>query len=107
MVGELEPGEFLERRARGERLVLLDVREPWEIDIAPVPAEHLRIPMGEIAERVGELDADTATVVLCRSGARSLRVAQFLESRGFAAVFNLAGGILAWSRDLDPTIRAY
>ena len=63
--------------------------------------------MGRIAERVSELDASKETVVICRSGGRSLQVARFLEGQGFSAVFNLAGGILAWSRDLDPRIPQY
>jgi len=62
--------------------------------------------MGEIAERLGELDRSKETVVLCRSGRRSLEVANFLQQNGFRAV-NLAGGILAWSRDVDATIPTY
>lgn len=107
MVEELSPREFLERRGGGAELTLLDVRESWEIALAPVPSATVHIPMGELADRVGELDPRRHTVVICRSGGRSAQVAQFLERRGFSAVFNLAGGILAWSRDLDPTIPQY
>jgi rhodanese-related sulfurtransferase len=107
MVKELSPREFLERRDGGVAQTLLDVREDWEIALAPVPSEVVHIPMGEIADRVGELNSQQVTVVICRSGARSAQVAQFLASRGFSAVFNLAGGILAWSRDLDPRIPQY
>ena len=63
--------------------------------------------MGRIAERLNELDPRQATVVICRSGGRSLQVARFLTTQGFASVFNLAGGILAWSRDVDPRIPQY
>ena len=63
--------------------------------------------MGEISSRLAELDPRRDTVVICRSGGRSAQVAQFLERQGFSSVFNLAGGILAWSRDLDPTIPQY
>jgi rhodanese-related sulfurtransferase len=56
---------------------------------------------------VAELDPKLPTVVICRSGGRSLEVARFLEARGFASVYNLTGGILAWSRDLDPRIPQY
>jgi rhodanese-related sulfurtransferase len=83
------------------------VREDWETQLAPVPSPHLHIPMGQVEERLDELDPRVATVVICRSGGRSAEVARFLSARGFASVFNLAGGILAWSRDLDPKIPQY
>jgi rhodanese-related sulfurtransferase len=104
-VPEITPAEFIARRERGEDLTLLDVREAWELGVASVPG-IVHIPMGEIAERVGELDASKETVVLCRSGRRSLEVAKYLQQNGFRAV-NLAGGILAWSRDVDATIPTY
>ena len=107
MVEELSPGEFLERRGQGKEMALLDVRENWEIELAPVPSPTVRIPMGQIVERVGELDPQMPTVVICRSGGRSAQVARFLASRGFAHVANLSGGILAWSRDVDPSIPQY
>jgi adenylyltransferase/sulfurtransferase len=107
MINEMTPREFVERRTGGAELTLLDVREDWEAALAPVPADHLRIPMGQIVDRVGELDPARETVVICRSGARSREVARFLATRGFVTVHNLAGGILAWSRDLDPRIPQY
>jgi rhodanese-related sulfurtransferase len=107
MIAELTPRQFLERRAGGEKLALLDVREDWETELAPVPETHVHIPMGQIPDRLSELDPQATTVVICRSGARSLQVAKFLASRGFGSVFNLAGGILAWSRDIDPKIPQY
>jgi rhodanese-related sulfurtransferase len=107
MIEELSPGGFLERRAQGTQMTLLDVRENWEIDLAPVPSPTVRIPMDQIAGRLCELDPNVPTVVICRSGGRSLQVAHFLEGRGFASVANLSGGILAWSRDVDPSIPQY
>jgi rhodanese-related sulfurtransferase len=106
MIKDMTPREFLERRAGGAVLTLLDVREDWETTLAPVPADHLHIPMGQIADRLGELNP-AQTVVICRSGGRSLQVARFLSSHGFVSVYNLVGGILAWSRDLDPRIPQY
>jgi len=85
-------------------MTLIDVREEWETQLAPVPSPHLHIPMGQIVDRLAELDPRNATVVICRSGGRSLEVARFLTAQGFGSVFNLAGGILAWSRDIDPAI---
>jgi rhodanese-related sulfurtransferase len=107
LMQDISPTEFLEKRTHGEDLTLLDVREHWEIGLAPVPTEVVHIPMGEISDRLGELDSSKETVVICRSGGRSAQVAQFLERQGFKSVFNLAGGILAWSRDLDPRIPQY
>jgi rhodanese-related sulfurtransferase len=107
MIEELTPQEFLERRTAGAAMTLLDVREDWETKLAPVPSPIVHIPMGQIADRLGELDPNTATVVICRSGGRSREVARFLAGHGFNSVFNLEGGILAWSRDIDPGIPQY
>lgn len=107
MVAELTPREFLDRRERGEDMTLLDVREDWEVELARVPTHTVHIPIGEISDRVAELDPKKEIVVICRSGGRSAQVAQFLERQGFGKVFNLAGGILAWSRVIDPRIPQY
>jgi rhodanese-related sulfurtransferase len=107
MVSELSPREFLDRRTQGEDMTLLDVREDWEVALAPVPTDIVHIPMGEISDRIGELDPKKETVVICRSGGRSAQVADFLERQGFGKVFNLSGGILAWSRVIDPRIPQY
>jgi rhodanese-related sulfurtransferase len=107
MINDMTPREFVDRRAGGGEMTLLDVREDWETTLAPVPTDILHIPMGQIADRLTELDPELPTVVICRSGGRSLEVARFLASHGFATVYNLTGGILAWSRDLDPRIPQY
>jgi rhodanese-related sulfurtransferase len=107
VVGELTPREFLDRRAGGEQMTLLDVREDWELAVAPVPSTTVHIPMGELSDRIAELDPALETVVICRSGGRSAQVAHFLERQGFGKVFNLTGGILAWSRVIDPSIPQY
>jgi rhodanese-related sulfurtransferase len=107
MVNELTPREFVDRRDRGEEMTLLDVREDWEVALAPVPTDTVHIPMGELSDRIGELDPQNEIVVICRSGGRSAQVADFLERQGFGKVFNLAGGILAWSRVIDPGIPQY
>jgi rhodanese-related sulfurtransferase len=107
MVKELTPQEFLERRNAGADLTLLDVREDWELELAPVPSPLVHIPMGQIVDRIGELDPHKETVVICRSGGRSMEVARYLAAQGFVSVANLSGGILKWSRDLDPQIPQY
>ena len=104
-VPEISPSEFVARRERGDNLTLLDVREDWELGVASVP-DIVHIPMGQVADRLNEIARDKPVVVLCRSGRRSFEVAKFLQQNGFEAV-NLAGGILAWSRDLDATIPTY
>ena len=86
--------------------VVLDVREPWEIATAQIPGS-VAIPMREIPARSEELDDDAQIVCLCHHGARSAQVAMFLESRGFTKVFNLQGGIDAWSRQVDPSVPTY
>jgi rhodanese-related sulfurtransferase len=107
MVKELSPGEFMQRREAGTDMNLVDVREDWEVQLAPAPTDFIHIPMGQIGDRIGELDASKETVVICRSGGRSMQVARFLEQRDFKDVANLSGGILAWSRELDPSIPTY
>ncbi len=106
MIEEMSPAEFVRRRDAGEDLLLLDVREPHELAIAAI-AGAMHIPMGEIPERLGELEPARKTVVLCRSGGRSLQVARFLEKHGFEHVANLSGGILRWGQDVDPSLQAY
>ncbi len=105
-VEELSPRDFCDRRAAGEQPQLLDVREAWERDIATLP-QDLWIPMAQVPARLGELDPQRPVVVYCRSGARSLQVANFLSEHGYERVANLSGGILRWSRDIDPTIPSY
>ena len=107
MVTEISVREFLARRGAGEPMTLLDVREDWEVRLAPAPTDVLHIPMAEIPERLDSLDRAAEIVVLCRVGGRSMQVARFLDGAGFARVVNLQGGILAWSRDIDPSIPVY
>lgn len=104
-IPEITAAEFLQRRAQGDSLTLLDVREDWEMSVASV-AGVVHIPMGQVAARMNELDRNQEVIVLCRSGRRSLEVAKFLQQQGFQAS-NLSGGILAWSRDVDPSIATY
>ena len=86
--------------------LLLDVREPWEIETAAVIGA-LCIPMGEVPTRLTELDPDRTVVVMCHHGRRSAQVAYLLERSGFREVINLAGGIDAWSEQVDAEISRY
>ena len=87
---------------------LVDVRESFERDIADLPeVGQLRIPLAELATRVGEIPRDREVVFYCRSGARSGSVVQYLQAQGFESVVNLKGGVLAWREDVDPSLTAY
>jgi len=90
----------------GSEFVVLDVREPWERDVARLEGT-LDIPMNEIPDRLGDLPQDKPIAVLCRSGARSLKVTQFLRMNGFPKVSNVVGGILGWGEAYDPTMARY
>lgn len=94
----------------GSMPLVLDVREPWELQTASVRAdgfELVAIPMGELSARLAELDPARPTACLCHHGARSQRVALFLEHNGFSQLVNIAGGIDAWSAELDPAVPRY
>lgn len=100
--------ELKARLDSGEKPILVDVREPFERDIADLPEiDQLRIPVGEIATRMDEIPRDREVILYCRSGARSQAVGQLLVSMGFSDVVNLTGGVLGWRADVDPTLEAY
>ncbi|MFI4905358.1 MAG: rhodanese-like domain-containing protein [Steroidobacterales bacterium] len=103
---ELLPQQLKRRLDAGEPLRLLDVREPWECAMARLPGS-VNIPLGEIASRWQELDAESEIIVVCKAGGRSRRAAQFLLAQGFGRVANLSGGIDAWTRDIDPSLPSY
>ena len=86
--------------------LLLDVREPWEFDICRIPGARL-VPMRSIPARHVELDKSADIVAICHHGARSFQVAMFLEQQGFGRLHNLAGGVAAWAKDVDPAIPTY
>ena len=89
-----------------EEFALIDVREEFEYDIARIDGAKL-IPLGEIASRTDELQPERLTVVHCHSGRRSAEAVRQLRQRGFANVYNLEGGIDAWSEVIDPSVPRY
>ncbi len=101
----ITPRELKERLDAGDRPELLDVREPWEFDLARIEGSRL-IPMGQLAERISELDPAAKTVVICHHGNRSAYVTQALAGAGFANVLNLEGGLDAYS-DVDASVPRY
>ena len=104
--GRVNARELQEMRARGDDFVLLDVREPGELAIARLGGET-HIPMGVLPVRAGELDRARRVVVICHHGSRSALAARWLRGQGFESVFDLAGGIDGWSRDVDPSVPRY
>src|SRR4051794_25446811 len=91
---------------RGERPVILDVRNPPEIEICRIAGSTV-IPLPELAGRMGELDRSVPMVVHCKSGARSAKAIALLREAGFTRMKNLTGGILAWAKDVDPSLPTY
>ena len=108
MLDEISPTTFRERWPveRRDEVQLLDVREPVEIAIASLP-DALHIPMREIPSRLAEIDPQRPIVVMCHVGGRSRQVAAFLLANGFEQVYNLAGGIDAWTTEIDPDLPRY
>ncbi|MCY2960139.1 MAG: rhodanese-like domain-containing protein [Planctomycetota bacterium] len=106
MSARLTPLELRTRIARGDDLQLVDVREPREWAIGHLPGSVL-IPRGELAGRCAELDPARPVVCICHHGVRSLHAAALLSARGFAHVFDLAGGLERWALEADPTFPRY
>jgi sulfur-carrier protein adenylyltransferase/sulfurtransferase len=104
--GEISAVELKQKIDRGDKFVLLDVREPHEWQIAKIPGATF-IPLGDLPKRVNELDSAVEIVAQCRSGVRSGKACDFLRQAGFKKVLNMTGGILAWSDQVDPTVPKY
>jgi rhodanese-related sulfurtransferase len=94
------------RLENGDKLLLLDVREPNEFAFAHIQGS-LHIPLRQLPERSQELDGDHDIVVLCHHGMRSQQACLFLEQYGFDRLYNLKGGIDAWSATCDPSVPRY
>lgn len=119
MIPQLNPCDFAAWRDKADgspagQPVVLDVREPWEVQTASVTPDGftlVHIPMREIPERIASLQAthgaDHPIACLCHHGMRSLQVANFLTQSGFGDVVNLQGGIQAWSEQVDPSVARY
>lgn len=90
--------------------VLLDVREPWEVALAAIHlpgTQALHIPMTQVPQRLGEIDEERPVVCICHHGGRSAQVVAFLMQRGYSRLYNLAGGIDAWSTHVDASVPRY
>lgn len=105
-MSEISVEQLAQWRASGKNFVLLDVREPFELDAASLP-QTLHIPMRQIPQRLNEIGRAVPIAVLCHHGGRSARVAQFLAMQGFADVYNVTGGIDAYAKRVDTSIPRY
>ena len=104
-IPQLSVKELKRRMDAGENLFILDVREPFEYQIANIGGKL--IPQNEVPQRLAEIDRNREIIVQCKSGGRSQRIAEFLKQSGYPKVVNLAGGILAWSDEVDSTVTKY
>lgn len=104
--GRITARELSQRLQQGDDLLLVDVREAAELAIARFP-DALHIPLTTIPLRLAELPAERTIVLACHHGGRSMQALQFLKGRGYTTLLNLEGGIDAWSRDVDPTVKRY
>lgn len=103
---EIDSLSLQQRLNSGKPPALLDVREPWELEIAAIDGS-LAIPLGELTKRVSELPRDRPLAVICHHGGRSAQAPAWLRNQGFDKAINVAGGIDAWSRFVDPTVSRY
>ena len=108
MIPQLTPGELARWRedAAREPPVLVDVREPWEFELARIEGSLL-VPLGELPRRVHELPRGRPLVMGCHTGRRSQNAAMFLAQSGFTDVQNLSGGVEGWAVEVDPSMRRY
>ena len=104
-IPQLTVKELKQRIDLGQDVQLIDVREPWEYQIAQIGGKL--IPQNDVPNRLVEIDRDREVIVHCHSGVRSQRIAEFLQQSGYPRVANLAGGILAWSDEIDPKVQKY
>ena len=107
MIQEMTATELKQRLDSGEDIQIIDVREPKEYAVARIP-NAVHIPLGEVLNRMGEIDPSRETVVHCKMGGRSARAIEALQRAGFQGrLTNLKGGITAWSNDVDPSVPKY
>ena len=103
---EIDVHQLKDRLAQGTPFVLLDVREPAEIEVACLPGS-VKIPLGELPTRISELDPSAETIIHCKAGGRSAKALQLLLDSGFTKACHVQGGINAWSKEIDPSVPLY
>ncbi len=105
-IRSVTPTELKARMEADSKLVLIDVREPHELEISAIEGARL-IPKGQVAARIDEIPRDVDVVILCKSGERSRNTVAMLQDKGFTNLFNLKGGINAWAKEVDPSLPLY
>jgi adenylyltransferase/sulfurtransferase len=103
---EITAEELRDARARGESIVLVDVREPFEWQISDLP-DSVKIPLASLPSSLEQLSRDDDLVIYCRTGGRSAQAVGFLRQRGYSRVRNLIGGINGWADAIDPSMAKY
>lgn len=103
---QITPEELNEYLDGGNTPLILDVRESWEYEICHID-NSLHISMSEVISRIDELNPDDEIIVMCHHGGRSQQVGNYLETQGFKNIINLAGGIDAWAKSIDPSMKQY
>jgi rhodanese-related sulfurtransferase len=108
VIPQLTPAELVRWRddAGREPPLVVDVREPWELGICRI-ADSQHVPLGQLPAAVNALPRERDIVLVCHHGRRSMHAAIWLRNAGFGRVHNLAGGVAAWSNDVDPTMPRY
>jgi rhodanese-related sulfurtransferase len=108
MIRHITARELAKRIANDHQVLLIDVRQPWEHQLAALPNSRL-IPLNDLAQRSQEINSEPPTfiVVYCHHGIRSISAGSYLDRLGFTNVHSLTGGIDAWSCEVDPTVPRY
>jgi adenylyltransferase/sulfurtransferase len=102
---EITVSELKQLKDSNADFQLIDVREEHELEISEIGGEH--IPLGDVMENLDKISKTKQVIIMCRSGARSGTICNALKAEGFDNVYNLKGGILAWSDEIDPSITQY
>jgi adenylyltransferase/sulfurtransferase len=105
-IAEIQPSQLAQRLKGGEELEIIDVREPYEWQLGHIPGARL-VPLDRIADEIPRLDKRRETILYCKVGVRSMYAAHQLADAGVSDVRNLAGGILRWIDEVDPTMTRY
>ena len=108
MDGEITPAQLKQRIETGEPLQLIDIREPFEWNIANLGEHGARlISLGDLPDQMEELDREQDIVLYCRTGSRSQQALEYMRAAGFQRVSHLRGGITAWANEIDPSMPTY
>ncbi len=104
MINEIDPKQLKARLDAGEDIVIVDVREDWELRQSRV-AIAVHIPMDDIPAALDRIPKDKPVVIMCHVGERSAQVVYWLRTKGYTNVYSLGGGISRWAREVDPSVR--